>query len=98
MTSHLFVKKAIEIGLDRDKNDREMISKLLAHFAHDLEFTSADFNYAFDHFAREFENYGCDLPDLAETLACFICRAIYDECLNATYLVQAESFDADCEG
>ena len=59
---HLFVRKAIEVGLDADNNARERISVLLKHCTDELEFTSVDFAYSFDHMLQHFSTYEADVP------------------------------------
>jgi hypothetical protein len=56
--NHIFIRKAIDMAIDRNSNEREYCSKLLKQCTQDYNFSNRDFGYAFDHFiwVREFFN------------------------------------------
>lgn len=44
----LFIRKAIDMALDKNNNEREGCSKLLQACTQELNFDNMDFGYAFD--------------------------------------------------
>lgn len=92
---HFFVWWALEIGFDREMNDREMISQLIKKCYHEFMFSYADFAFAFDHFIENLDEYSIDVPKLVEVLPLFIARSVYDQVINPSYVLFGESFSKD---
>jgi hypothetical protein len=47
--NYLFIRKAIDIAMDKNANEREACSKLLQDLTQKYKFQNRDFGYAFDH-------------------------------------------------
>lgn len=48
MFNYLFIKKAIDMALDKNGNEKEACSKLLQMCTQEYNFGNNDFGYAFD--------------------------------------------------
>ena len=48
--NHLFIRKAIDLAMDKSPNEREACSKLLVLCTQDYRFSNPDYGYAFDFF------------------------------------------------
>ena len=90
---HIFIWKAIELGLDWEANDWEALSMLFVCLSENLGFTGTDFALAFDFMLFNYSNYAPDCPDMTKILGNFIARSTYDYCLNGCqYLLKNEAY------
>ena len=82
----LFIRKAIELALDKDLKRKELSSQLLLHCKEKLNFLSCGFTYAFDDLLGNSEELAPDYPEFLNDVSKFLVRALSDGCLPPHYI------------
>ncbi|ESO11158.1 hypothetical protein HELRODRAFT_91647 [Helobdella robusta] len=82
---HKIVKMAIQLGLDRHNNQRELISQLISDLYNNV-LSGVDISSGFDDLLNSIDDLRLDTPDAPNLLGQFIARCIADDCLAPKFI------------
>lgn len=83
--AHIFVKQAVQIGMDRKDRERELVSALLSNL-YPTSISQGEMAKGFTRLLLFTEDLQLDNPDAAHLLSLFLGRAIVDEALPPSFL------------
>lgn len=86
---HYFVKKAVTTALDHHDREREMTSVLLSTLYNEV-LTTEDMRKGFVDLINSLDDLILDVPDAADLVALFACRAVADDALPPAFLLRIE--------
>eukprot|EP00347_Sterkiella_histriomuscorum_P006178 403353763 len=97
--NYLFIKKSIDMALDKNSNEKDACSKLLSMCTQEYNFGNNDFGYAFDDLLWNQSEYSVDVPQFCKLISEFIAKAIYDGAVTYRYITDAElSYPGEQDG
>ncbi|KAA6420824.1 MAG: hypothetical protein FRX49_09213 [Trebouxia sp. A1-2] len=83
--AHIFVKQAVQIGMDRKDRERELVSALLSNL-YPSSISQEEMAKGFTRLLLFTEDLQLDNPDAAHLLSLFLGRAIVDEAVPPSFL------------
>ncbi|DBB15681.1 TPA: hypothetical protein ACH3X3_003889 [Trebouxia sp. C0006] len=83
--AHIFVKQAVQIGMDRKDRERELVSALLSNL-YPTSISQEEMAKGLTRLLLFTEDLQLDNPDAAHLLSLFLGRAIVDEALPPSFL------------
>lgn len=86
---HEFIRRAINIAIDKDDTERELTSALLTKLRDLRVLTEDDFLWGFSHLLGSLPELCIDSPQAVELVAKFLIRAITDEVIPPSFLENA---------
>lgn len=81
-----FVKRAISMSLDKHEKEREMVSRLLSSL-YPKTLTSCQIGKGFERILEFIDDLQLDAPDARVDVATFLARAVVDEILPPSFLM-----------
>ena len=86
---HEFVRRAVNISLDREDQQRELVSVLLTKLRDIRVITEDDFLWGFSHLLGSVEDLVLDCPNAVDLVGKFLIRAVTDEVIPPAFLEHA---------
>jgi hypothetical protein len=83
---HEFIRRAINMSLDRDDKEREMVSTLLSGLRDARILTEDDFLWGFSHLLGSLCDLVIDCPQAVDIVSRFLIRAVTDEVIPPAFL------------
>lgn len=86
---HEFIRRAINVALDKGDAERELVSSLLSSLRSLSVLTEDDFLWAFSHLLGSLSDLVIDCPSAVELVSKFLLRAVTDEVVPPAFLDNA---------
>ena len=86
---HEFVRRALNMSLDKEDNERELVSCLLSNLRDSRILAEDDFLWGFSHLLGSLPDLVIDCPQAISLVSKFLIRAIADEVLPPSFLENA---------
>ena len=86
---HEFIRRAINLGLDRGDVERDLISSLLTSLRELRVVNEDDFLWGFSHLLGSLPDLSIDCPQAVELVSKFLIRAVTDEVIPPSFLENA---------
>jgi programmed cell death protein 4 len=83
---HEFVRRAMNVALDRDNKERELVSRLLCALRDARVLTEDDFLWGFSHLLGSIEDLSLDCPNAVDLVSKFLIRGVTDEVILPSFL------------
>lgn len=91
---HVFVKRAITCSLDRHNKEREMVSQLLSSM-YDKSISPDEMEIGFVAVLDALDDLVLDVPQAVEWVSQFTCRAIADDILPPSFVIETKPFGSE---
>jgi len=91
---HELIKKAISIALDRGTRERELVSRMISETSGSC-IQREEVDKGFEILLQRVEDLHMDVPKILEYLSAFVARAVADEALAPSFLLQAHVQEGD---
>ena len=86
---HEFIRRAINVALDKEDTERELVSALLSSLRSLGQLTEDDFLWALSHLLGSLPDLSIDCPPAVELVSKFLLRAVTDEVVPPAFLDNA---------
>mmetsp|Transcript_12720 Transcript_12720/g.17759 ORF Transcript_12720/g.17759 Transcript_12720/m.17759 type:complete len:517 (-) Transcript_12720:234-1784(-) len=91
---HELVKKAVSIALDRGTREKELVSLVIAEVS-GRSVSREEVDKGFEILLQRVEDLHMDVPKILEHLSAFVARAVADEALAPSFLLQVHIQQGD---
>jgi len=86
---HEFVRRAMNLALDKSDKQRELVSSLLCNLRDARILSEDDFLWGFSHLLGSIEDLSIDCPNAVDLISKFLIRGVTDEVIPPSFLEHA---------